>query len=164
MIALNIGCGIYIYLMSHLNGTHIVAIAPLFELNKSLHNARFAPKLSEIPKRAYNDLVSYVMPVRGPSSARNDLPGAARRMKGIIAMFRSLALSVNEDEGELGEIGQRRTYLGPAGHTSHVAHVVETHDVYDSERETHQHADKRAPQCCCASQRIILRVLDLKYS
>ena len=131
-IALNIVCGIYIYLVSHLNGTHNVAIAPRLELNKSLHNARFAPKLSEIPKRAYNDLVRYVMPVRGPSSARNDLLGAARRMKGVIATFRSFALSVDEDEGELGEIGQRRTYLSPAGHTSHVVHVVETHDVYDS--------------------------------
>ena len=45
-------------------------------------------------------------------------------MKDIIATFRSFALSVDEDEGELGEIGERRTYLGPVGQTSHVAHVA----------------------------------------
>ena len=135
-IAPNIVCCIHIYyLISHLNSTHIVAVAPRLEPNhhrKSLHNTRFAPKLSVIPNREYTDLVSCVMPERGPSSARNDLLGAARRLKDIIATFRSFALSVDEDEEELGEIGQRRTYLGPAGHTSHVAHVVETHDVYDS--------------------------------
>ena len=57
-------------------------------------------------------------------------------MKGIIATFRSFALSVDEDERELGEIGQRMTYLCPAGHTSHVAHVVETHGVYYSKRDS----------------------------
>ena len=38
-IAPNIVCCIYIYLISNLNGTHIVAIAPRLELN----SLRFAP-------------------------------------------------------------------------------------------------------------------------
>ena len=53
-------------------------------------------------------------------------------MKDLFATFRSFALSVDEDEEELGEIGQR-TYLGPAGHRLHVAHGVEPYDVHDSE-------------------------------
>ena len=49
-----------------------------------------------------------------------------RQAKDIIAMFRSFALPVDRDVWELGEIGQRRTYLGPAGHAVHATHVVET--------------------------------------
>ena len=56
-MALNICivCCIYIYLMSHLNGTHIVAIAPRLELNShpqvSAQHALCARPLV-IPKRA----------------------------------------------------------------------------------------------------------------
>ena len=55
-------CCLYIYLISHLNGMHIVAIAPRLELNrhirKSLHNVRFAPSLSVISKHAFTELVT----------------------------------------------------------------------------------------------------------
>ena len=130
-------CLLYLHLIDisferHAHGRDRALSRAQLSHRKSLHSAGFAPELSEILKRADTDLVSYVMPVRGTSSARSDLPGAARRMNDIIATFRSFTLSVDEDEGELGEIGERRTYLGLAGHTSHVAHVVETHDVYDS--------------------------------
>ena len=48
-----------------------------------------------------------------------------RQTKDIIATFRSFALPIDRDEWELCEIGQRRMYLGSAGHAVHAAYVVE---------------------------------------
>ena len=76
--------------------------------------------------------------------------------------FLSFALPVERDEWELDESGRYATYLGPARRVVYAAHVVEAHDANDSEYEVHQGADERA-QCGCVTQRIVLRVLDLKH-